>query len=333
MESENKYQIEFQEKVEKYSQLVNSINDVLENLLIKANIPILTVSHRIKSFESFEDKIDRKQYSNPIDQIEDICGLRIICYYRSDVIRISELIATELEILESFNKEDLLKENEFGYRSFHIIAKIPDTWSSTPNYRNLTHLKFEIQIRTVLMHAWAEIQHKLAYKSENQIPKSMRKEFAFLSAKLEESDFQFERLKNERERLKSEFITILTDQNNSPIKDSLNLDELRVWLELNFPDRKEDLSSISKLLDDILEANLDFNDIVNAYEKAKGFILKELEKSETFLTRSGIIRTALNLTNDLFWTNYVETVNMEKYADWVKEKDKQRDQFKEKSYN
>ncbi len=302
----------------------------LDCLLWDNQIPFLTINSRIKTLESFTEKIDRKEYVDPFDQVEDFCGFRIVCYYRSDMLRISKLLSEEFEVLESFNKEDLLKENEFGYRSYHIIAKIPKGRSPHMIDDSFSNYKFEIQIRTVLMHAWAEIQHKLAYKNETQIPPSMRKEFAFLSAKLEESDFQFERLKNESEQIQKDFREKVENEEINKSYD-LNLDSLRALLQAKFPDRKEDLNAISKLLEQIKDANLDLKEVLQTYEVAKEYILETLEADSTFFTRSGIIRTALNLLNDEFWNNYVRTVDMNKYADWVQDQEKQRTLLKKKT--
>lgn len=299
----------------------------IECLLHSQEIPFLTTSYRIKEFDSFIEKIDRKEYSNPFDQTEDFCGLRIICYYRNDVIKISEILEKEFNIHDSFNKEDLLKENEFGYRSFHLIGRIPESRSPQLVEPAWCKFKFEIQIRTVLMHAWAEIQHKLAYKNEDHIDISMRKEFAFLSAKLEESDYQFERLKHDSDRIQKEFRTKTKKQLISNT-DVVNLDSLRAILQSKYPDRKEDIDGIRILLDQLKESHLGLNEVLDACEKSEDYILTNIDTDSTKLTRSGIIRTALNLINDNFWHNYLTTIDLEKYADWVNEKKLEREEFK-----
>jgi putative GTP pyrophosphokinase len=318
---------EYKEKEFIYGRISVYMNVELYDLLHIEKIPYLTITSRIKTLESFNEKIERKGYIDPFDQVEDFCGFRIICYYRSDVIRISKLLEKNFEVLESFNKEDLLKENEFGYRSYHMIAKIPKGRSPNLIDDSFSDYKFEIQIRTVLMHAWAEIQHKLAYKSKSQIALSMRKEFAFLSAKLEESDFQFERLKNESDRIQNQFRDKI-DREGIDKVDELNLYSLRAVLESKFPNRKEDLDGISRLLDQLKESQINLKMAFKAYEKAENFILNTLEKEKQFFTRSGVLRTALNLLHDKFWNNYVKTVDMEKYSNWVKEREEQREYVK-----
>ena len=109
-----------------------------------------------------------KKIREPFDEIEDICGVRVICYYTSDVDKVTQIIKNEFQILESQNKSDLLGVNEFAYRSQHFIVKTNSKWNAAPNYRDLGNLKAEIQVRTILMHTWAEIEHKLNYKNKAQ---------------------------------------------------------------------------------------------------------------------------------------------------------------------
>ena len=149
------------ELLKSYEKLAGNIEVALKVLLEEAGIGYLAINCRIKSFDSFLKKIDRKHYDNPFVQIEDICGIRVICYYRSDMEKICEVISREFEVLEGEDKEELLDDNQFGYRSFHYIVKIREDWLAAPNYKGLGNLKAEIQVRTNLMHTWAEIEHKL----------------------------------------------------------------------------------------------------------------------------------------------------------------------------
>jgi putative GTP pyrophosphokinase len=178
-----------------YNKLGINLAQALELFLKERDIKVLSIDYRVKDDSSFAEKIDRKHYENPFDEIEDICGIRIICYYQSDVEKISEVLRQEFTVIENQDKETLLKADQFGYRSTHFIIKIKEEWNKAPNYRGLENLKAEIQIRTVLMHAWAEIEHKLVYKNANQIPTEYREEFAEIAALLKVSDKKFEKLR------------------------------------------------------------------------------------------------------------------------------------------
>jgi putative GTP pyrophosphokinase len=158
---------EYDRIYEKYRILATNLHQALKGFLNDARIDILDVQDRVKEFDSFYEKIQRKGYGKPFDQVEDICGLRIICYFPSDLDKISKLIEREFDVLESKDKVDLLEPDRFGYRSLHFIVSVKNEWLKAPNYRGLSGLKAEIQVRTILMHAWADVEHKLAYKKRN----------------------------------------------------------------------------------------------------------------------------------------------------------------------
>ncbi len=95
---------------------------------------------------------------------------------------LSGLIKSIFQIDErnSSDKKEKLKVNEFGYISRHFVVKIPD--------RAAFGLKIEIQIRTILQHAWAENHHKLDYKSEFEIPNDIKRDFAKMASLIEIAD-------------------------------------------------------------------------------------------------------------------------------------------------
>lgn len=90
MENKETLKQEFLKANPLYQRLSFNITESLKFLLKDSGIPYLDVYSRVKEFDSFFDKIDRKQYKKPFDQIEDICGLRIVCYYPSDILQIKK---------------------------------------------------------------------------------------------------------------------------------------------------------------------------------------------------------------------------------------------------
>ena len=120
-------------------------------------------------------------------------GIRIIVYYLEDLNKISEIIEKEFNVDygNSINKLETLDPDRFGYRSIHYVVGISITRSSETEWRPYTNFKAEIQIRTVLQHAWAEIDHKLIYKQNREVPKDLRRKLSRLIALLELADEQF----------------------------------------------------------------------------------------------------------------------------------------------
>lgn len=299
----------FNELSKKYEKLGYNISQALELLLKENNIPYLSISYRTKDTDSFIGKIQRKNYLDPFNEIEDICGLRIICYYQSDIEKIKQIIRKEFDHTFDENKVENLDFDQFGYRSHHFVIKIKKNWLNTPNYRGLENLKAELQIRTVLMHAWAEIEHKLAYKSESQIPKDFRRKLSRISAKLEESDEQFEEIKNQIEINKNNLLESAKETKTFNHNIDFNLDSLQAFLDYAFGNRKKDIKSTSGLFDEMKKQNLSLKILAEGYEKVKD-ILDEIEKEEFssfkeplkpgqyIWGQSGIARTVLELVDD-----------------------------------
>ena len=127
--------------------------------------------------------------------LHDLIGARIICYFNDGVNLIGKEIEKHFLIdwNKSSDKRALLKEDRFGYLSLHYICSLKKE-EGYPD--NLTDFKFEIQIRTILQHAWAAIDHDLGYKNEFGTPKEVTREFARLAGLLEIADDEFMRIRN-----------------------------------------------------------------------------------------------------------------------------------------
>ncbi|MCL3782747.1 hypothetical protein EMN47_20360 [Prolixibacteraceae bacterium JC049] len=259
-----------------YDLLGANLTSVLKNILKENSLDFLSVNYRVKDINSFLQKIDRKKYKDPFEEIEDICGLRIICYYESDIEKVVSVLSKELNILTIENKEELLDYNQFGYRSYHYIIKINKDWAKVPDYRNLENFKCELQIRTISMHAWAEISHKLSYKKKEHIPKQFLKSLSMIAAKLTDVDDHLNTLRTDVNEYKKEFSQKLKDE--SPTFDNdINVDNLRVFIEYLFP--YTDLMETSEnrmieIVDFLQHFKLDFGEILKYYKNQKNNVQK-----------------------------------------------------------
>ena len=303
---------EYDKKYLKYKRLANNIKQVIETFLLDGEIEVLNVNCRIKSFSSFCDKIERKGYKRPFKEIEDICGVRIVCYYTSDLEKIAQIINEEFDVLETIDKSSILEPDRFGYRSFHYILALKKDWLKTPNYRGLGDLKVELQVRTILMHAWAGIEHKLAYKKTEHIPDQFKRKLYQLSALFEVADDQFESLRNEKDKYKDQVISEEVKRTGKfEINQHMNLDSLQAFLEFYFPEREKSLEYTIDLLDEIIKYNVSFAELVSGFEKVKDVLpaieteVFEYEKGEceedNKWAQVGAVRQILELTNDRYW--------------------------------
>lgn len=173
--------------------------------LIGDDIKTLMIYCRVKDKTSLSKKIDKREaksepgkppYQN-LDQITDILGLRIITYHDSDVVTISRILKSnfQVDVTNSPDKRNR-NTNAFGYSSFHLVVSLKEAaFQQEDNLSDFSDLKVEIQVRTILQHAWAEIDHSLGYKYEGNVPDKYRRSFSRLAAMLEMGDIEFDRLR------------------------------------------------------------------------------------------------------------------------------------------
>ena len=299
----------------KYKQLEDSLKRDLKSRLQAADIEVLTIESRIKVFDSLWDKALRKRYDSPLDSMEDICGIRIICYYPSDVEPVCQVLENELEVKESVDKADLQAPQEFGYLSRHLIVALKEHWLETPSYKGLDGLRAEIQVRTLFQHAWAELSHELEYKNEEHVPRQFRRRLYQLSAILENLDDQFDVLHADKSAYGRVVSEKAEESGRFGTDQEVNIDSLQALLDFYFPTRHKDPTSASALLDDIAPIDISMQELVQGIEKATGILPAVLREQRArllvagwpteridsvFESQSAILRTSLELTNDDF---------------------------------
>ena len=253
-----------------YIRAGQNISEAIEILMNEHKVSFLAISHRIKEFESFFEKINRKKYKNPFEQNEDFCGIRIVIYYIEDIPKIERIIETEFILKTKESKEDILSVNEFGYRSYHYIFNLKESWLETPNFKGLKDIKIELQVRTALMHAWAEIEHKLGYKNKDQIPNALKRKLSIVSAKLEEADNQFQETRNSAEDYKIKLIK-QAETTGKFISTEFNIDTFQALLDFYFPGYVKHDHMLKSLYSTINNQKIPIELLVEYAEKTKPF--------------------------------------------------------------
>lgn len=306
---EDALRIKYEERLPKYKRLGRNLKQALETFLDDAGIDVVSVTYRVKDFNSFFEKIKRKNYKNPFQETEDICGVRIVSYYPSDLDKITQIINNEFDIQESIDKAELLEPDRFGYRSIHLILTVKKDWLKAPNYRGLSGLKAEVQVRTILMHAWADFEHKLAYKKTEHIPDQFRRKLYRLSAQFEELDEKFDSIRKEREEYLERILSEEVKKSGRfDVNQVMNLDSLQAFLDFYLPDRSRTPLATSTLLDEIMIIGIVFKDLVEGFEKTKDIVPLVEKEISTLNHYSGLrwvqvgaLRCVLDLTNDRYW--------------------------------
>ncbi len=175
------------------SKMIHLIIDLLETKQIKVH----NISSRIKERESLKKKLTVKDKYNSLGDVTDIVGVRIITYFEDEVDIIAKIMAEEFTI-DAPNSVDkrIMDYDRFGYSSLHYIASLHKSRTELLEYRGYIDMKFEIQIRSLLQHTWAEIEHDIGYKSKSSIPDVVKRNFSRVAALLETSDLEFTKLRN-----------------------------------------------------------------------------------------------------------------------------------------
>src|SRR6266496_2354963 len=182
---------EFERRQRYFLALEEEAKFILEGSLKKNKIKIHSMPSRIKDCVSFLDKAKRKESTKPFDDIRDIVGLRVVCLFLSDIPRVGQVIRDAFDVLSEDDKIEGAEVTSFGYMSFHFVAEMKKQYTG-PRYDSIAGMPFEIQVRTVLMDAWANVSHYLAYKSDTDVPKNLQRDFYALSGLFYIADSHFE---------------------------------------------------------------------------------------------------------------------------------------------
>ena len=179
-------QDEYKERYDKYLvSIAKSLEEhVKDNLKGQARID--RVSARAKGIDSFNGKAEKevdnsKKYSDPLNQIQDQIGVRIITFYRNDVEIVSNVIEGYYRKIESKNIVPD-SDSEFGYFGRHYIMLVPDELLDDDFDKDKIPNFFELQIKTLFQHAWGEAEHDLGYKTGAKLSSDIKRKIAFTAA-------------------------------------------------------------------------------------------------------------------------------------------------------
>jgi predicted RNase H-like nuclease/ppGpp synthetase/RelA/SpoT-type nucleotidyltranferase len=180
---------------------------LVQGLLDEAGINYLSVTGRTKSIPSFAEKAARAKvgqplYTDPLTQITDQLGVRVITYVRDDVDAVAEVLAEEVVVHDDRDwGEQTASEGRFGYASRHLMIGLDPARESHPDFSHLRGRNAQVQVRTVLQHAWAEFEHDIRYKGT--VPAEhvgeFDRRFTLAAGLLELADREFSEI---RERLR-----------------------------------------------------------------------------------------------------------------------------------
>lgn len=274
-----------------FNALADSVKATIVSLLKAQNVDYVTISSRVKTLQSVLEKITRKHYSST-NEITDMLGVRVILYLESDIQLVNDIVeeAFEIDASHSVNKSDELAVDQMGYRSTHHICGLGSERLKLPELKEYAGLNFEIQVRTLLQHAWAEIEHDRSYKFPGDLPKEYRRRLNLISGTLELIDREFSTLVKDldeynRNKLDNPSGLAMDGEITShSVKELINsLDQLNVKLIGDYP-----ITDINKELQSFGLKNIgDVNNIIT------GDFVQEVNKHNYTTTSVGFLRTVM----------------------------------------
>ncbi len=157
-------------------QLELQMNIIKDEFKLIYNYDLIDhIDTRIKEPKSIVKKMEKKKYDktylNLIEKINDIAGIRIVCTLKDDIFFIRDLVKQIPDIHVLKEKDYVTNPKESGYSSYHMIVEVPVKLTQKTIY-----VKCEIQIRTLAMDFWASFEHKVKYKTKNDVNPKMSKE-------------------------------------------------------------------------------------------------------------------------------------------------------------
>lgn len=280
---------EFKSKKDIYKQLEEKATITIKNIISENSFFVMDIQHRVKDDKSLEGKLIKKdgKYKN-LYEITDLVGFRIICYFSDTVDKIAEEIKKYfvIDTENSIDKRTVLDVTQFGYLSLHYICRLN---KSEEIDEELSKIPFEIQIRTVLQHAWAEIEHDLGYKSDFGVPKPIRRNFSRIAGLLEIADSEFINLRDSSKKYTEEIREKIENDKGYDISlDKVSFNEY-IHKSRQFKSFVENLKNEFSLDVEIIETGFTYlkqlewlgnhtiGDFYNLFESNRTFVYKQIK--------------------------------------------------------
>jgi ppGpp synthetase/RelA/SpoT-type nucleotidyltranferase len=196
---------EFDHRKDQFSDLSKETVRLIETILREKSIAVQSIQGRVKSRDKLKSKYckSEKDYKC-LNDISDVVGFRIITYYSDKIDQIAEIIKREFAQIGLTDDKRTIKLETFGYSALHMDCAYSDKRLDSIEYKRFANARFEIQITTVIGHAWAEMHH--AWYDSSDSPQEEERRFHRLAAVLELAEQEFLEIrtkKDVRERIAS----------------------------------------------------------------------------------------------------------------------------------
>jgi len=296
MTGDNEIVLDYTRIRSSYELFAVKLKDLLCSLLEERGVKYHLVEARAKSVASFAEKVARpnKRYADPLKEVPDLCGCRIILYYTDAIIDASKIILDEFDVLEeeTAHQADSLGDDRFGYLSLHYVVRMKDNRAALGEWNAFRNLHAEIQLRTIIQHAWSAVSHALQYKQESQVPSLLRRRLFRIAGLFELADEEFVSIRNQQVRVAKDVVESLSTGHNAiPLSIPSVLEYVEHW-----PKK-------SAAVADALDAGFDMNDdesvakdlsfipqVIRICEKNDIHTIKDLEQANITSDREFLMK-------------------------------------------
>jgi len=275
---------EYKIKQSIYRDFAKTVGFILETLLKNNKFRYQTVFSRGKEISSLQKKIteDKKfQKLKTVKEIDDLAGCRVIFYLDNDIERFKNHIYKEFNVIKKN-----LKYSENEYNALHLIVKLNENRLNLTEYAKFSDLKCEIQLTTVLYHAWSEMNHDIIYKPQKELSNfdiqafdSLKKQFAgVMKNYIKEAQHTFDFISYQAEKIKQgkqvfdvKFLNnIIHSESNNELYENLKL--LHKYIR-EFGDKTPKELNIIKIVESALKKSklIKIKPIKTAFGNLKGY--------------------------------------------------------------
>lgn len=190
---------QYHEWVRVHPRAAREFRDAIEDLLNDAGIIFDRVAARVKGWPSLKAKAKKRNidgelmYPNPWDDIQDIVGVRVNVFHSTVIPEAITIFGDSFEVIKSVDKAaETRVAGGFGYGSHHLVLRVTEDMEDLADF---VGMRFEVQIRTVLQHAWAEFEHDIRYKQGLGAPSpQVDRLFTLAAGLIELADNQFDEI-------------------------------------------------------------------------------------------------------------------------------------------
>ena len=236
---------EYRQHLPQFEEVKDQVLEKLKAVFNEAGLIVASIEGRVKTEQSLAGKLELKgaKYASLAD-ITDIVGVRVITFYSDDVDKVASAVDRLFDIdwENSVDKRKIHEIDSFGYMSLHYICR-------TEGFP----YRFEIQMRTVLQHAWANMNHDTGYKSGVEVPKEYLRNLSRLAGMLELADEQFSQIRNDLTNYRRRVQGLVASGNLDEVP--LDGDTFRSYLQLHpFDKLNQRIAAVNQA--EIQEVNL-----------------------------------------------------------------------------